>query len=108
MAILTVTSLPWMGLAVLRAKLAGLPLDQATLERVLIEPRTMTPIEVSSRLVSLAMLLGIAWNVMRLFERLFEREGGRRVAVAAGAVVAVNSSLLYYGRTGNLEVPYLF
>jgi hypothetical protein len=104
MAILTVVSLPWMALAILRAKLAGLPLAPDALEPVLIEPQTMTPIEVSSRLVSLAMLCGIAWNVMRLFERT----AGRRVAVGAGAIVAVNSALLYYGRTGNLEVPYLF
>jgi hypothetical protein len=98
-ALLTLTSLPWE-----IATIARVGLDRAALERALIEPRVMTPVELCARLVAVAMLAGIVWNTVRLFERL----GGRRVGIVAGLVVATDSALLYYAHTGALEVPYLF
>jgi hypothetical protein len=98
-ALLTLTSLPWELRTILRVGF-----DRAALEQALIAPRVMTPIELCARLVAVAMLAGIVWNTVRLFERL----GGRRVGIVAGLVVATNSALIYYAHTGALEVPYLF
>jgi hypothetical protein len=99
MALLTVTSLPWVALTVARAGT-----DRAALEAALIDPRTMTPVEVCARLVAVAMFAGIVWNTTKLFGRLAGARGG----LAAGAIVATNATLVYYAHTGNLEVPYLF
>ncbi len=99
MAILTVVSLPWMAIAVHHA---GTGLDALTSE--LLKPFYMTGIEVCSRVVTAAMALSVVANTMRLWERM----GGRRVGVAAGAIVAANGTLVYYSHTGNLEIPYMF
>jgi hypothetical protein len=99
MAILTVVSLPWMAAAAHRVGLSA-----AALGPELLKPFYMTGIEVCSRLVTAAMALAVALNTMRLWARI----GGRRVGLAAGAVVASNASLVYYAHTGDLEVPYLF
>ena len=99
MALLTLTSLPWVALAAARVGI-----DRATLESALIEPRTMTPVEICARLVALAMFAGMVWNVTALFTRIAGKRGG----LAAGAIVATNATLVYYAHTGNLEVPYLF
>jgi hypothetical protein len=99
MAILTVLSLPWMALAAARA---GAGADALAAE--LIKPLYMTGIEASARAVAVAMALGIVVHTIRLWTRLWNA----RVGVMAGAVVALNSTLVYYAHTGNLEVPYLF
>ncbi len=99
MLLLTALSLPWMALAAARAGT-----DRDALERALLEPLPMTAIEVSARLVALAMFAGIAWCTATLWTPL----AGRRAGIAAGLVVATNATLVYYAHTGNLEVPYLF
>ncbi len=100
MALLTLTSLPWILPTVLRVGTS----DPAALEAALIDPRVMTPVEVCARLVALAMFAGVVWNVTALFTRLAGKRGG----LAAGAIVVTNATLVYYAHTGNLEVPYLF
>ncbi len=99
MALLTVLSLPWMAVAALRVGVS-----RAALERELVEPLYMTGIELSARLVAVAMTLGLIATTMRLWTRL----AGRRAGLLAGVLTAGNATLVYYGHTGNLEVPYLF
>jgi len=100
MALLTLTSLPWVATTIARMGTA----DGAALEAALIAPSIMTPVEVCARLVALAMFAGIVWNVTTLFTRIAGKRGG----LAAGAIVVTNATLVYYAHTGNLEVPYLF
>jgi hypothetical protein len=99
MALLTLLSLPWMALAAARV---GTSID--SLGGELIQPLYMTGIEVSSRLLTLAMGLGVLEATMTLWTRL----RSRRTGVLAGAFVAANAVFVYYGHTGNLEVPCLF
>ena len=99
MALLTLLSLPWMAAAALRAGLS-----RAALEQELVKPVYMTGIEVSARAVAFAMALGLLWATMRLWTRL----AGRRTGLFAGALTAANATFIYYGHSGNLEVPYLF
>ncbi len=99
MAILTLASLPWMGLAASRVGT-----DLEALRAELIKPLYMTGIEAEARIISAAMAIGILLLTMRLWTRI----AGRRAGLAAGAVVAANATLVYYAHTGNLEVPYLF
>jgi 4-amino-4-deoxy-L-arabinose transferase-like glycosyltransferase len=99
MALLTVLSLPWIAAAALRAGLS-----RAALEAELIKPLYMTGIELSARALAFAMTLGLIWATMRLWTRL----AGRRTGLFAGVLTAANATLIYYGHTGNLEVPYLF
>lgn len=99
MAILTLISLPWMGLAASRVGTSA-----ELLRAELLHPLYMTGIEVSARLVAAAMGAGVVWNTMRLWKRI----GGRFAGVVAGAVVASNATLVYYAHTGNVDVPYLF
>jgi hypothetical protein len=99
MALLTVLSAPWMGLALLR-----IGAHREALGVELSRPLYMTAIEISSRLLTAAMALGLLWNTMRLWSRL----GGRRVGIGAGVVLLGNATLVYYAHTGNLEIAYLF
>ncbi len=99
MAILTLISLPWMGLAASRV---GTSVELLRAE--LLHPLYMTGIEVGARLIAAAMGTGVVWNTMRLWQRI----GGRFAGVVAGAVVASNATLVYYAHTGNVDVPYLF
>ena len=99
MALLTVLSLPWMGLAAARS---GPGMEALAAE--LVKPLYMTGIEVSSRLLTAAMAIAIVSMTMAFWTRL----RGERAGVAAGAVVAANAVLVFYGRTGNLDVPCLF
>jgi hypothetical protein len=99
MALLTLTSLPWVA-----GTIARMGVSNPGLEAALIDPRIMTPVEVCARLLALAMFAGIVWNVTALFTRIAGKRGG----LAAGAIVVTNATLVYYAHTGNLEVPYLF
>lgn len=99
MAILTVVSLPWIGLAASRA---GTSLD--LLRPELLHPLYMTGIEGGARLIAAAMATGVVWNTMRLWKRI----AGPLAGIGAGAVVASNATLVYYAHTGNVDVPYLF
>jgi hypothetical protein len=98
-ALLTVLSLPWLGLAALRVGVS-----REALGAELIKPLYMTGIEVTARTVAAVMALGIVWNTVRGWSRL----QGRVAGLGAGVVVATNATLVYYAHTGNLEVPYLF
>jgi len=97
--LLTVLSLPWMALAAARV---GLHVDALGLE--LIKPLYMTAIEVSARAVTAAMALGIVLVTMRYWTRV----ANRRVGVLAGVAIACDATFVYYGHTGNLDVPCLF
>jgi hypothetical protein len=99
MALLTVLSLPWIGLAALRA---GTGREGLGLE--LIKPLYMTGIEASARLLAGAMAIAIVYGTIRWWTRIETRAAG----IGAGVVVAANATLVYYAHTGNLEVPYLF
>jgi hypothetical protein len=99
MALLTILSLPWIGLAAARVGTAP-----DLLEGELIKPLYMTGIEVSARLVAAAMALGVIACTIRLWTRLVSRQAG----IAAGVLVAANAPFIYYAHTGNLDVPYLF
>jgi hypothetical protein len=99
MAILTVISLPWIGLAVARVGTST-----ELLQHELLHPLYMTGIEVGARVIAAAMGAGVVWNTMRLWKRT----GGPFVGVMAGAIVSTNATLVYYAHTGNVDVPYLF
>ncbi len=99
MAVLTVTSLPWIALAAARA---GPSVDALGAE--LIHPLYMTGVEAGARLVTALMAAVVLWNTVRLWTRV----ASRRAGVLAGVVQAANAVLVYYAHTGNLEVPYLF
>jgi hypothetical protein len=99
MAILTVISLPWIGLAAARV---GTSIE--LLQHELLHPLYMTGIEVGARIVAAAMGAGIVWNTMRLWRRT----AGAFAGVVAGAIIATNATLVYYAHTGNVDVPYLF
>jgi hypothetical protein len=99
MALLSVLSLPWIGLAVVRA---GTGLDALGAE--IVKPFYMTGVEVSARLVAAIMAIALARATMTLWRRL----AGDRAGAIAGAVVATNAVFVFYAHTGNLDVPYLF
>jgi len=99
MALLTLISLPWIGLAVGRSA-TGID----ALRAELVKPLYMTGIEVGARLVAAAMAIAIVRSTMVLWERW----AGRRAGIVAGAIVAANAVFVFYAHTGNLEVPYLF
>ncbi|HEY4015134.1 MAG TPA: hypothetical protein VGM06_17440 [Polyangiaceae bacterium] len=99
MAILTGWSLPWMALAAARV---GMGRDALAAE--IIRPLYMTGIEIGARLITAAMAFGVLRATMVLWTRL----AGRRAGVAAGVAVAVNAVFVFYGHTGNLDVPGVF
>jgi hypothetical protein len=99
MAILTVTSAPWIAIAAARVGTSpGALVDE------LVKPFYMTGIEIGARAVAAAMALGAVWNTMRLWSRL----AGRGAAAWAGLFVALDGVFVYYAHTGNLDVPALF
>jgi hypothetical protein len=99
MALLTVLSLPWMGLAASRV---GAGIDALGAE--LIKPLYMTGIEASARLLAAAMAIATLRFSMEHWGRL----AGPRARLAAGAVIATNAIFVLYAHTGNTDVPYLF
>jgi hypothetical protein len=64
----------------------------------------MTAFSLAARGVAAAMSIGIIFAVAGIAREA----AGRRAAVAAAAVGAVNATLTYYAHTSNLDVPYLF
>lgn len=96
---LTVLSLPWILLGVLRAGTG-----QDALLRELIEPRYMTPIDIIGRVVSLALAVGVVVNVRTLVTRLW----GDRAGLAAGIVTALNPIFVYFAHSANSDIPNLF
>lgn len=82
----------------------------------------MTAMALVARLVAVAMSLGIVFAIARIAEEIRAHELGldppapgsrtdlrvTRAGVCAAIFVGVNASLTYYGKTTNLDVPYLF
>jgi hypothetical protein len=97
--VLAVPALPAWAVAALRA-----PHAPDAMRLVLIREPYMTYFEVTSRLVTLAMALGVVRNVVRATERVWDA----RAALVAGLAVACNPIFVYYAHTGNLDVPALF
>jgi len=58
----------------------------------------------TARLVSVAMALGAICILWRIGERLW----GRRVGIAAAALFLLSPVTLYYAKSANLDMPYLF
>lgn len=56
-----------------------------------------------SRLISVAMAVGILWNMQR-----FKLPVARLAQMSAIMVFALSGEFSYYARTGNLDVPYIF
>lgn len=98
-ALLTVLSLPWMGLAALRAGTG-----QEALANELVKPFYMSIIEASARVLAAVMALATVWNTKKLWTRLLNERAG----MIAALTVSLNATYVYYAHTGNLEVPYLF
>lgn len=96
---LTALSLPWIALAATRAGTG-----QDALMRELIEPRYMTPIELIGRAVSLALAVGVVFNVRALVARVW----GERAGLAAAAVTALNPVFVYFAHSANSDIPNLF
>ena len=98
-AILTVFSLPWILLALVRVGA-----NQDALNAELVKPLYMTAIEASARLVAAAMALATVWLLKDLWTRLVSKRAG----VIAALVVGTNATYVFYAHLGNLETPYLF
>jgi hypothetical protein len=67
-------------------------------------PMAYTALVVISRLVSIAMAGGIVAAACVCGTRAF----GPRAGLIAAAIVAVTAPFLYYAKTANVDVPYLF
>lgn len=122
LAILAILTLPVTLMAVVRAPAISV---QAVVSEIVKVPY-MTSMSVVARLVALAMSLGIVVAIARLAEEIRAAEldfaprpdawfCGRyadarveRAGLCAAVVVGTNASLTYYGKTSNLDVPYLF
>lgn len=67
--------------------------------------RDMTVLMVLSRLVSVAMALGVVLATERLARVL---HGDRVAALAAAAICAASATLIAFAHTANLDVPHVF
>lgn len=112
LAILAILTLPITVVGVLRAPSFG----QADVVAELLKTPYMTSMALVARLVAVAMSVGIVFFTARLAEeiRAWQLETDtrdqrvRRVGWLVAACVGVDASLTYYGKTSNLDVPYLF
>ncbi|MEO7113053.1 MAG: hypothetical protein ABI183_21625, partial [Polyangiaceae bacterium] len=86
-ALLTVLSLPWMGVAALRAGTG-----QDALATELVKPFYMSIIEASARVLTALMALATVWNTKRLWMRLLNERAG----VVAALTVSLNATYVYY------------
>jgi 4-amino-4-deoxy-L-arabinose transferase-like glycosyltransferase len=100
LAILTLVNLPVVVAAILRAP----SLAAQDVVRTFIEVPTMTALALTSRVVTLAMSLGIVATLAKLGEELW----GERAGLWGAAVAGVSWTFTYYAHTTNLDVPYLF
>jgi hypothetical protein len=65
----------------------------------------MTALAVIARLTTIALSLGLLWNVAKIGQDL---RGSARAGAWTAAACAANAALTYYSQTTNLDVPYLF
>jgi hypothetical protein len=101
MILLALTTAPIWAAALLRAPSLAPPAIVAAFVQV----PTMTALAVVARAVTIAMSIGLLWNLARIGETL--RRSSRAGAWTA-ASCAVCSVFTYYSQTSNLDVPYLF
>lgn len=80
---------------------SGFEFDQ--LRQTLLAPATMTTIAVLARLLTIAMSVVALLALARITRRLFSAHAARWAVLIA----ATNVSVAYYGRTSNLDMPYL-
>lgn len=100
--LLALACAPWLLIAVIWA-LATRGFDGAGVLEVVLQTPTMTACAITAKLATLAMA-GLALIVLaRLTRRLWSAEAGRWAALAAMTCL----SCCYYGRTTNLDMPYL-
>ena len=98
---LTLVSAPVWVAALLRAS----SLEAGELVRAFIQVPTMTALAVAARATTIAMSLGLLWNVAKIAVDLTH---SRRAGAWAAAACGVNAVFTYYSQTTNLDVPYLF
>jgi hypothetical protein len=101
MLLLTVATGPIWIVALLRAPSLAAP----TLVGTFIQVPTMTALAVVARAATIAMSIGLLWNVAKIGETL---RGSRRAGAWTAASCAACSVFTYYSQTSNLDVPYLF
>jgi hypothetical protein len=117
LALLAVLTSPVTVTALARAR--SLAMDDVV--REILNVPYMTAMAYVARVVALVMSLGIVVFVARLAEEIRAAQLGatwtgerwsdprvRRAGWCAAAVVGIDASLTYYGKTSNLDVPYLF
>lgn len=76
--------------------------------REIIEPRYMTVMAMTARIVTLLMSIGIVLVVAKLAEEIAPDDRKRHAPAFAAAVAGLGISFTYYSHTTNLDVPYLF
>jgi hypothetical protein len=99
--ILTVTTAPVWVAALLRAP----SLDPAAVIHAFIGVPTMTGMAVIARAVTVALSLGLLWNLAEIGRLL---RGTARAGVWVAIACGLDLVLTYYSQTTNLDVPYLF
>ena len=122
LAVLAILTLPVTLVAVVRAPSLSI---QAVVGEIVKVPY-MTSMSAVARVVALAMSLGIVVAIARLAEEIraaeldlaprstrwfrsqYDDARVKRAGLCAAVVVGTNASLTYYGKTSNLDVPYLF
>ncbi len=97
--VLVVISLPFTLLALVRSLVSG-----GTVKDAVLAPLTMTGISASGKLVSIVMSSLTLLVLARLARRLFASDAGWLAALLGATLLP----FAYYGRTTNLDVPYLF
>ncbi len=97
--LLLLVSLPFTLLALARAAIDG-----GTVQAAVLQPLTMTGISASAKMLALFMSSSALLVLARLARRLFGRDAGFSAALLGATLMP----FAYYGRTSNLDVPYLF
>ena len=101
LVILAVASLPIWVVALARCPST----EPAAVVQSFIAVPTMTALAVVARAVTVALSLGILWNVAKIAEDL---RGTARAGIWVSLACAANIVFTYYSQTTNLDVPYLF
>lgn len=97
--------LPWLAVVALRGQVELGCLPRLRSECFADPWRDMTVFLVLSRLLSVAMGVGVVLGTRRLALAL---HGERPAALLAAAIVAGSPVLIFFGHTGNLDVPATF
>ena len=100
MFLLALLALPGIAIALVKAH----ALDRSHVIATLIQVPYMTSFALIARLVSIAMSLGTIACIAHMAELV----GGRRAAIFAALVGALNAAFTYYGVVTNLDGPEIF